>query len=106
MKRWWVSFWSVDPSRWEYHGPWWMTGERSSGEDLVEHSICAAVVAVDEDAAKAVISAAHDTPSEIEWRFLSSRPDDWEPFADRFRRKDWMRWPWPEQGSDAAKGGG
>lgn len=99
MKRFWVSFWSKDPSKWEYHGPWWISGERGGWDDAddTEQSICAAVTAADETQAKRIIEVAHDKghkPSE--WRFVTEKAEDWEPFCDRFERREWMKWPWPD----------
>lgn len=90
---WWVSW--VQPkelhSSFEYHGPWWISGEDDEGH---AYTICAAVMAKDEEAAKRVILDAFDAePGELTWRFAKER--DGSPFSDRFPRADWMRWPWP-----------
>lgn len=93
MKSWWVSWWGANGA-FEYHGPWWISGEREDGLPC----FCAAVRAKDEAGAKRVIEKAHDPGcSPGEWRFVSVRLRGWEPFSDRFPRADWMKWPWPER---------
>jgi hypothetical protein len=88
-KPFWISWWSTDVA-FTLHTPWWISGHR--GDDGAD-SICAAVRAEDEDAAKALVQAAHDDPSvAIEWRFVGERPADWTPFSDRFQRAAWMEW--------------
>lgn len=99
MKNWWVGFWILqgDLKHFEYHGPWWRSGERGDEVDLTEHSICAAVHAESERAAKKVIEDAFDKghyPSG-EFRFVSERDDKWAPWTDRFKAAPWMKWPWP-----------
>jgi hypothetical protein len=77
-----------------YEGPWWVSGVRMSDD---AESICAAVMARDEAHARAIIDEAHDEPRRpIEWRFVHEREADWTPFGDRFARREWMRWPYPE----------
>jgi hypothetical protein len=56
-------------------------------------TICAAIIAEDEEAARRIVIEAHDKPVVPEWRFVEARPEDWTPFCDRFQRKDWMKWP-------------
>ncbi|HEY9417904.1 MAG TPA: hypothetical protein VIQ30_24355 [Pseudonocardia sp.] len=84
----WVSWWCQ--TAFEYHGPWWISGEGPLGSSVV-----AAVHAVSEREAMRVIEDAHDNGgAEIEWRFVDEREPDWSPFAsDRFPRAEWMRWP-------------
>lgn len=85
--RWWVSWYFAGP--FEYHGPWWISGSRA-GQD----TICAAIVAESEDAARQVVAEAHDESEPvIEWRFVKPRDGGWSPFSDRFERAEWMRWP-------------
>mgnify|MGYP001546457452 CR=1 FL=1 len=97
MKAYWISFWMKpgELPNWEYHGPWWITGEDADGRQ----SICAAVMANDEPGAKWVIRAAHDTKkSPAEWRFCEEQAPDWNPLANvsgRFPPKKWMKWPPP-----------
>lgn len=98
MKRWWISWYESDLETFEYHGPWWTSGE-TLGEP-VHYTICAAVVAEDEAAARAVITEAHDSRDDStipEWRFCNERPPDWSPFGERFERSEWMKWPWPKE---------
>ena len=96
MKRWWCSWYEA--GEFEYHGPWWVSGSRTV-RDRDQAMLCAAVVAKDEADAKRIIREAHEKKRvRIEWRFVEARPDDWEPFGDRFERGAWMRWPWPEAG--------
>ncbi len=88
MKRWWVSFWTSDISEFEYNGPWWISGYDSNDR----RSVCAAVVAANENEAREIIKKANvDEPEE--WRFVDERPDDWSPFSERFAKRDWMQWP-------------
>lgn len=93
----WVS-WYGTPVTFTWHGPWWISGYRyaeRNGEEVEQPTICAAVSAQSEDHARQLIADAHDTPVEIEWRFTQPCPAGWTPFSSRFRRKEWMRWPWP-----------
>jgi hypothetical protein len=55
----------------------------------------AAVMAVNEDAAKGVITEAYDEATPLEWSFVTPLGDD-GPFSERFPRADWMKWPYPE----------
>lgn len=97
MKPFWISFWYAESElpKFEYHGPWWISGERDDGCQ----SICAAVMAKDEPSAKTVIREAHDDKkSPAEWRFVEEQAADWNPLANaggRFPPKKWMQWPWP-----------
>jgi len=106
MNRYWASFWQPEEisSAFEYHGPWWISGEDMEGR----RSICAAVVAKDESAAIEVLRKAHDRdrrPAILDMRFLTPKPGNWSPFAKdgkgRFMRAKWMKWPWPERPSAA-----
>ncbi len=95
--RYWCRFYlfTAELPSFEYHGPWWITGttDSSFGEQSV---VCAAVVADSEDAARTVLRKCFDPGHGlIEWSFVEQRPDDWEPFTDRFPRRDWMKWPFP-----------
>ncbi len=100
--RFWVSWYETSPKTFEYHGPWWVSGyrfdEQPDGSEVEVPTICAAVAATDEEAAKRVIIEAHDEPrpADLEWRFVSPRGYNWVPFCDRFAGKPWMKWPWPE----------
>lgn len=105
-KQFWVR-WEVRSAlmpQFEYHGPWWTSGYGSvsaDSEDGEEETriCCAAVMAESDDAAKGVILGSFDTKeaaSEVEFSFANERPVDESPYTDRFRRRDWMKWPWPE----------
>jgi hypothetical protein len=73
----------------ELHSPWWVSGTRLDGADTV----CAAIKAENEDAAKAAVVAAYDTPPDtLEWRFCERQPDVWSPFNTRFQRSAWIQW--------------
>lgn len=89
MKCFWLSWWHTDKDgTFELHSPWWRSGWR--GDDA---SVCAAVRAESEEAAKEIILASFDVrPVDLEWRFCEERPEDWSPFSDRFTRRDWMQW--------------
>lgn len=92
MKRFWLSWYSTRMGDFELHWPWWVSGIRCSDD---AETVCAAVIAEDEDAAWQVIIDSHDEPKpkELEKRFCNERDDDWLPFCDRFPRDDWMQWP-------------
>ena len=61
----WVSWWHRDVG-FTWAGPWWISAVRADDADAV----CAAVMALDEDDARARIAAAHEDPEAlIEWRF-------------------------------------
>jgi len=99
MKRWWVRWYGNADVSFEYHGPWWQSGEAfgvdAEGNELSVPIFVAAVVAEDHRGAEHVIERAYgwDHAGGIrEWSFVGERPDDWEPFCDRFPRADWMRW--------------
>lgn len=91
-KRYWLSWWTEpDPGQFELHTPWWISGARAGNA----HSVCAAITATSEDAAREKITDSYDVPpaSGLEWRFVDERPADWSPYCDRFERADWMQWP-------------
>lgn len=101
MSSFWIS-WFHKPAMgaFELHSPWWVSGSREVAnrftfdEGHSEPTICAAVRAEDEAAAKEAVTAAYDMrPADMEWRFCEPRPDDWSPFSGRFPRADWMKWP-------------
>ncbi len=94
MANYWIS-WYGNKGAWELHSPWWISGHRMVADRLAfdeerqEPTVVAAVKAENEDAAKALILAAHDSkPADLEWRFVEERPDDWSPFSGRFPRRD------------------
>lgn len=88
-KRWWVSWYQPVGSDLELRSPWWCSGSRADGAQ----TICAAVEATNASEAMAIVRSAQNDDITIEWRFVEERPDDWEPFCDRFQRADWMEWP-------------
>lgn len=89
MKNFWVS-WYGSKIPFTLDSPWWVSGYRMSDDSP---TICAAVRASSERAAKAVVIAAHSTPpDDLEWRFVNGRDTDWTPFNDRFPKASWMRW--------------
>jgi len=106
MKPYWVSWWEDEEfyPTFEYHGPWWISGQRDVQGGTVDYSMCAAVMAESEEDAKLKIEAAHDNPCELDWRFVEECEPGWEPFSSRFARRDWMKWPWPTEPPPAAAG--
>ena len=99
MTNYWVSFWGSDENlpHFEYHGPWWVSGE--DAHDRL--SICAAVRASSEDEAVDIIERAFDEGYGVDdWRFVSDRSEEWSPFGDRFKKADWMKWPYPEHSDE------
>lgn len=103
MKNFWVSFWAArEFGAFEIHSPWWFSGYRFKpgtklddidDEDTTESSVCAAVRAESEEAAREFIYQSFDVrPECIEFRFVEERPADWSPYSDRFRQAAWMKW--------------
>ncbi len=88
----WVSWWQTDAlGPFELHTPWWISGSTMDGD---ASSICAAVMAADEDAAREAVRASFDErPDRLEFRFVTAKPQGWSPYCDRFQPADWMRWP-------------
>ncbi|NBJ13364.1 hypothetical protein [Microvirga arsenatis] len=102
VKRYWVS-WLADHGPFELHSPWWFSGMRAS-DDVP--TVCAAVMAESEEAAREAIYACVDSrPAHIEFRFIEERPDDWTPFNSRFQRRDWMNWPDDDLPMSESEGG-
>lgn len=95
MKRFWISWeHTVGGPVFELDSPWWISGYGFDGD---METICAAVLAENEEAAKRLVLDSYDeSPGEVEWRFCNERPDDWTPFCDRFRQAKWMKWPTPK----------
>lgn len=93
LRPFWLSWYATAEqlAAFEYHGPWWITGYDADDR----RTCCAAVMAMDEDAAKDVIASAFDNPTVFEWGFYNERDNGWSPFYDRFVRADWMQWPFP-----------
>jgi hypothetical protein len=95
MSNFWLSWYCLDGDmgKFELHSPWWISGTRTDDD---ASTICAAVQAEDEEAAKEVVLASYDTrPTALEWRFCEPRMSGWTPFGDRFTRKEWMKWSPP-----------
>ena len=58
-----------------------------------ERTICAAIKADSEQEAYLIVRKAYDDPhASLMFRFCVDRPDDWQPFTDRFKRSKWMEW--------------
>jgi hypothetical protein len=93
---WWLSWVHLKKDGpFELHWPWWVSGYTSDDDD----TICAAVRADDEDAARALIHAAYDrSPMILHWRFID--PLNGSPYTRRFQKADWMP-EWKEGGDDA-----
>jgi hypothetical protein len=74
----------------ELHTPWWVSGYRGYDE-----TICAAVLAADEEAAREIVVGAYETwpKNGIEFRFVTLQEPGWSPFGDRFPGAEWMQWP-------------
>lgn len=91
-KKFWVSWYSA--GEFEMHSPWWISGYVPIRHNPPKAIFCAAVIAISEEDAKAVVYASHDEPpAEIEFRFVEERADDWVPYCGRFPKADWMWWP-------------
>lgn len=95
-RNYWVRWFSAPSSTFETTWPWWHSG--FTGDD--RNVLVAAVRGAGVEQAKAQIVAAYEPFLEgksvadvIEWSFVSERPDDWQPFTERFPRADWMEWP-------------
>lgn len=86
---WWLSWYATaDVGPFELHSPWWISGCRLDDD---ARTVCAAIRASDEDAAREIVFASHDArPAQVEFRFI--RRLDRSPFSDRFPRADWMQW--------------
>lgn len=88
----WISWYQTEEAgEFELHTPWWISGYALGGTNP---TICAAVMAVDEAAARERILASFDRrPDRLEFRFVTAQAPDWSPYCDRFQAADWMRWP-------------
>jgi len=89
--RFWISWWQPGEDYRPLTFPpnnhilgWWRSGERGEGES----SLCAAVSAKDEDAAKRYVLK--DWPEATDWRFCNVVASDYVP-GDRFPLSDWMK---------------
>lgn len=96
LRKWWIS-WLNDPEgpglsplEVPHRGEWptWVTGF-----DGKHDTICAAVVAIDEEEAKGLVREAYESDVEPDFRFVEARPDDWSPYAPRFPERKEMYWP-------------
>jgi hypothetical protein len=88
MRIYWLSWQhSKKLGSYELHWPWWVSGCDDGGY----HSLCAAIIARDEDAVREVVYDCYDArPQHIEFRFIEERPDHFVPYSDRFRWQSWM----------------
>ena len=92
MTNYWLS-WYGSHGAFTLHWPWWISGAAFRGDEEIP-TICAAVQAVDEEAAKEIVRESLDEPVDLEWRFVNPREDDWSPYSGRFPRAKWMPdWP-------------
>ena len=89
MKRFWLSWYTRGELT--YDGPWWISGYTTDADGSDVAVVCAAVEAVSEVAAKRAMESA-SSGGLIEWRFCTEKPEDWDPFCDRFPRTDAMVW--------------
>jgi hypothetical protein len=89
LKAFWISWVQTKGhGTFELHSPWWYSGTTENGS-----TVCAAVRAEDEDAARICVYESYDkTPFSLEWRFVDPKPDSWSPFSERFPRGPWMKW--------------
>lgn len=87
MNRYWISWeYKENTGEFELHRPWWVSGY---GDDYA--TICAAVIAENEDKAKELIYDCYDiAPAIIKFRFCLEEPSTWSPFTDRFPMAEWM----------------
>tara|TARA_Y100001951_G_C11054203_1_gene137287 strand:- start:75 stop:353 length:279 start_codon:yes stop_codon:yes gene_type:complete len=87
QQKFWLSWYAHPEIAFTLNSPWWVSGYRDD-----QPAICAAIKADDETGAMNFINEAHDTPCDIEWRFVEEQPEDWQPFNGRFPRASWMEW--------------
>ena len=76
-------------------GPSWVTIVNERGATFV-----AAVMADSPDHAQALITAAHDPATllvPLAWRFIASKPRNWDPFCEHFPRLAHHQWPFPKE---------
>lgn len=72
----------------EYHGPWWISGETSTGP-----IICAAVCAETEEQAEELFRKSYDSVPDFLPNFSCDLMSMSDPFTSRFPKRDWMIWP-------------
>jgi hypothetical protein len=64
---------------------WWCSGHAEVGS-----TICAAIEAENEEAAREAVLKDWPEAFDVEdWRFINEKPNDWKP-GDRFSLSDWM----------------
>lgn len=105
MRNFWASFYCTEErlGDFEYHGPWYVSGEGATDSGAWAMSVCVALRADSEEEVRAIIARSFDDgEGPAEWRFIEERPTDWKPFSERFPRAPWMRWPWPEEPASQA----
>jgi len=95
LKPFWVRF-KTSMGHFEYEGPWWCSGLVGDERDPKPDIIVAAVMAYSEEAAKSILRGTHDDGYEPAFDYVSRRNKNWSPFSERFPRRDWMRWPHPD----------
>lgn len=100
MKIFWISWWIREEGmmNFECHFPWYRSGMRESRHDanLIDVSICAAILARDSEDAKLFIHKSFDRPGllpsqDFEFRFCEEQPE-WD-YTDRFPKQDWHIFP-------------
>jgi hypothetical protein len=93
-KNYWVSWYGNHLGKFTVFTPWWISGWRVMSDGSDDPIFCAAIKASSEEQAKLKVAMAYDvSPGDnIEFRFVSERPEEWAPFSDRFPKADWMKW--------------
>lgn len=87
-RKWWARWIATSP--FTLYAPFWVTGETFDGLPIM----CAAIKAHDKETARRIVIHAHDKPIDSEKVYIDSRDGDWEPFSDRFPKRDWMEAYW------------
>ena len=98
LKNYWVSWYDLNYGCWEYHGPWWISGERM--DDGAKTIVLAVQAENEEEAENAVYEAQDDPTIPLEFRFVTEKPGNWNPLAiegGRFPSAEWMVWPMNSQ---------
>jgi len=78
MSRFWASWWSGDPLNEETPFRWWDTGHRFGVRDT------SYVGLIDAESEEALWQLVGQYFPDNERRFISVKPDNWEPSTDRF----------------------
>lgn len=95
-KRYWLSWHETGPH--DYKGPWWMSGSSTQMNPVtlmfgpIRHCF-AAVIANNPYEAQSIIMNAHIGHRPSSFLFCEERPESWEPFTDRFPKREGMIWP-------------